>query len=373
MRLQVFGIFVFLLLLSMGCSEDDPLDDVIVMEGIVTIQDTFEIKEGKELLIMPGTEVTFEPGAIFVAHGNLTIEGTEDKPIRLIAKEPIEDHRIITAKSGCKVFKLKHTEVVDGLITSFSTDNHFRYVTFTNQEKLAWDDAVARFWFGKILIEDCKVEWNNQGEGFLLHNVQSPVIRNNEFYRVPDAIEFIHCNNGLIQGNYFEGMNDDGVDQNHCFNTMIRDNVFYDVNDRALELGSERFGSSDSLFVINNLFVGCKVAVNIKESSFARVENSTFYDNEISIDVHTPDDSTRISRAEVFNSVVINSNLPASVSTKSEALLMNCLSDAALPEGINNVVSNVEFRDPLNFDFTIISADFPEGFDATSIGFQEPE
>ena len=377
MRLQFLGFVLFsLLIVTSGCSDDDEIssDDIIVMEGIVSIQDTFEISEGKELLIMPGTEVTFEPGALFVAHGNLTIEGTEEAPIKLIAKDPIGDHRIIQGKSGCKELRIKHTEIENGLITSYLTDNHFQFVTFRNDQSLKWNDAVARFWFGKVLIEDCLIEWNNQGEGFLLHNVQAPVIRNNDFYRVPDAIEYLHCNNGIVSGNYFEGMNDDGVDQNHCFHTMIRDNIFYKVKDRALELGSEKFGSSDSLYVINNLFVDCKVAVNIKESSFARVQNSTFFGNWISIDVHTPEDSTRISRAEVFNSVIINnSSLPASVNPRSEAMIMNCMSDEALPEGTNNIISNVAFRDPENFDFTIISSEFPEGFDASNIGYQSPQ
>ncbi len=372
--------FLLIILIILGiefnsCSDNNESNDenLIILEGIVKIQDTFEIREGKELLIMPGTEVTFSPGAIFVAHGNLTIEGTEEKPIKLIAQDPIEDHRIITAKSGCKIFTLKHVEVVDGLITSYSTDNHFQYVTFKNDLKLKWNDAAARFWFGKVLIEDCIVEWNNQGEGFLLHNVQSPLIRNCTFKKVPDAIEYIHCNNGSIIGNHFQDMNDDAVDQNHCYNTLIKDNTFYNVKDKALELGSERFGSSDSLFVINNLFVDCRVAVNVKESSFARIENATFYNNEISLDIHTHEDSTRVSKAEMFRSVVINSDLPASVNPRSIVVLGDCLSDELLPEGTNNIVSTVKFEDPSNNDFTIINGEFPNGTTAETIGYQDPK
>ena len=375
--MRALSLFYFFALILFSCSSDDiepPTgDDVIVLEGIVNIQDTFEIKEGKELLVMPGTEITFSPGAIFVAHGNLTIEGTEQNPIKLIAEDPIGDHRIITAKSGCKIFNLKHTEVVDGLITSYSTDNHFRFVTFRNSKQLKWDNAVARFWYGSILIEDCIVEWNNQGEGFLLHNVQSPLIQNCSFDRVPDAIEYLHCKNGSIIGNHFQNMNDDAIDQNHCFKTLIKNNTFYNVKDKALELGSEKFGSSDSLFVINNLFVDCRVAVNVKESSFARIENATFYNNEISLDIHTHEDSTRVSKAEMVRSVVMNSDLPASVNPRSIAILNDCLSDELLPEGTNNIVSTIEFRDPLNNDFKIISGVFPQGMTAETIGYQKPE
>ena len=370
-------LLLFAIILTIGltsCSDkSDDGSNQIIMEGIVRIQDTFEIKEGKELVIMPGSEVTFDPGAIFVAHGNLIIEGTEENPIKLIAEDPIEDHRIITAKSGCKIFKLRHTEVIDGLITSYQSDNHFQYVTFRNQYQLRWNDAVARFWFGKVLIEDCTVEWNNQGEGFLLHKVQSPLIQNCSFSKVPDAVEYIHCNNGQVIGNHFEGMGDDAIDQNHCFNTLIKDNTFYNVKDKALELGSERFGSSDSLFVINNLFVGCRVAVNVKESSYAKIENATFYNNKISLDIHTHEDSTRVSKAEMYNSVVVNSELPASVNPRSIAILGNCLSDEALPDGTNNIVGAVQFADPENGDFQIISTILPEGIPKESLGYQAPK
>ena len=371
-------LLILLLILGIGfnaCTDDEASGnkDLIIIEGIVRILDTFEIREGKALKIMPGTEVTFAPGAIFVAHGNLFIEGTEEEPIRLIAEDPIEDHRIITAKSGCKIFNLKHTEVVDGLITSYQTDNHFRYVTFRNSKKLKWNDAVARFWFGAILIEDCTVDWNNEGEGFLLHNVVEPVIQNCTFLKVPDAVEYLHCKGGKILGNHFEGMSDDAIDQNHCFNTLIKDNSFYNVKDKALELGSERFGRSDSLFIINNLFVGCRVALNVKESSYAWVENATFYNNEISIDIHTHEDSTIVSKAEIFSSVIINSGLTASVNPRSIAILGDCVSDEELPTGTNNIISEIEFRDPENGDFTIISGSLPQGYSPETIGYQTPK
>lgn len=372
--------FLILIVLFLGigftaCSDDEEPDEdnIIILEGMVRIQDTFEIREGKELHIRPGSEVTFAPGALFIAYGNVYIEGTEEKPIRLIAEDPIGDHRIIQTKSECKIFRLKHAEVIDGLITSYQTDNHFRYVTFSNTKQLKWNEAVARFWFGKILIEDCTVDWNNQGEGFLLHNVHTPIIRNCVFKKAPDAIEYLHCKNGIILGNHFENMNDDGVDQNHCFNTLIKDNVFMNVKDKALELGSESFGSSDSLFVINNLFIDCRVAVNVKESSFARVENATFYNNEISLDIYTHEDSSRVSKAEMIRSVVIKSDLPASVNPRSIAVLSDCLSDEMLPEGTNNLVADVEFQDPMNNDFTIISTSFPEGTNAETIGYQPPK
>ncbi len=374
MRIAGFLLIItFIFCIAFTSCSDKNVDDQIIMEGVVRIADTFEIQKGQELVIKPGSEITFAPAAIFVAHGNLIIEGTKEMPIKLIAEDPIEDHRIITAKSGCKVFKLRHAEVTNGLITSYMSDNHFQHVIFKNKYKLKWDDAVARFWHGKVLIEDCTVEWNNQGEGFLLHKVQAPIVQNNTFIRVPDAVEYIHCKNGFILGNHFQDMNDDAIDQNHCFNTLIKDNTFFNVKDKALELGSEKMGSSDSLFVINNLFVGCRVAVNVKESSYAKVENATFYNNKISLDIHTHADSTRASKAEMYNSVVINSDMPASVNPRSIAVLGNCMSDEELPEGKNNIVSAIKFKDPENKDFTIVSEDFPQGESAETVGFQAPK
>ena len=183
-------------------------------------------------------------------------------------------------------------------------------------------------------------------------------------------MEYLHCRFGEITDCVFENMNDDGIDQNHCYHTLIANNEFYNVKDKALELGSESFGSSDSLFVINNLFVQCRVAINVKESSYAKIENATFYQNEISLDVFTSPDSTTISSAEMFSSIIVESDLDVSSNPRSETSISFCSSENELNYGPTNTHGDILLTDPQNRDFSIQEAVFPEGYSRENFGYQ---
>lgn len=373
--MRKFILPLLLLIIFFACKKEDLQPEIIIIrwEGTVSVSDTFTIEENEKLIIAPGTTVNFAPAAIINANGDISIEGKPDSIIRLIVENPIGNHRIISAKGSCQNFLLGYTEITNGLVTSFQTKNYFHHVTFTNNQPLVWDDAVARFWNGSLVVEDCIVDWNNQGEGFLLHELTAPSIKNCLFKRVPDAVEYIDCTDGEIIGCWFENMNDDAIDQNHCFNTLIKDNVFYKVKDRALELGSEAFGRSDSLYIINNLFVDCTVAINVKEASFAIIENATFYNNKISLDVLNEEGNEILSRAELSKSVFVGGDLHLSESPNSMAFLSQCMSDKTLLEGPANIKVPIEFVDAANFDFTIVASEFPEGMNAESIGYRKPD
>lgn len=368
-------IFFCLVCLFQACKKDEvelEIIELIEWEGVVNIIDTFVVKKGQQLVITPGTEVFFEPEATIIAEGDLHIVGTPDNLIRLTVENPAGNHRLLDAKGSCENFTLAYTELTNGLITSFQTKNHFHHVTFRNNQQLVWNDAVARFWNGQILIEDCTVDWNNQGEGFLLHDVKAPIIRNCTFSKVPDAVEYIGCSDGEISGCRFEKMTDDAIDQNNCIHTLIKDNEFYQVKDRALELGSENFGSSESLLVVNNLFVDCKVAINVKEASSAIIENATFYNNKISLELLNTTDDSALSQATISKSVFVGGETHLNTSDHTRLTATTCMSDQVLLEGELNIKVPVTFLDATKQDFTIISNEFPQGMTVDSIGYQKP-
>lgn len=372
--LPIKKILIFLLLLSTfyACKKEDiRLTETIEWKGVISVVDTFVVQENETLVITPGTEVFFEPEATIIVNGDIYIVGKPDSMIQLTVDNPMGNHRILDVKGSCENFTLAYAEITNGLITSYQTNNHFHHVSFTNNQQLVWNDAVARFWYGQLLIEDCTVNWNNQGEGFLLHELQAPIIRNCTFLRVPDAVEYIDCINGEISGCRFEGMNDDAIDQNHCSKTLIKDNEFYRVKDRALELGSEGFGSSDSLFVINNLFVDCTVAINVKEASSAIIENATFYNNKTSLDVLNEVNDGSLSQATIRKSIFVGGDFHLTTSSNTTSIVSKCISDQTLLEGDFNIKATVEFLDLLQDDFTVISNEFPEGMNAESMGYRK--
>jgi len=355
---KLWGFNIFLVIfLSLGCKYDMPKTKQL------RIVEEFIIPKGDSLVLGPGSEVLIDSGLNIIAYGDVIIRGTKNNPVHIKGTEE-SGWGVLSAKGSCQNFIIHHAVIENGRITSYQSNNHFKNVLFKNNQPLVWNDALARFWFGVVLIENCTAEGINKGEGFLLHNVQHPDIRNCTFRKVPDAIEYIDCKNGQIVGNYFEKSNDDAIDQNSCFNILIKDNQIFDAEDCGMELGSEKFGSCDSLKVFNNLIVNCRKGINIKESSSVVVEQSTFYNNKISIDVNTPEDSTRVSRVVINRSVFEGKTKPIVANNRSETVVSNCLSSVLLPSENENKVAPIKFKNPDLKDFQIIS------LEVQNIGFR---
>ncbi len=337
----------------------------------IHLTEDLTIEEGDSLIIEAGTKVMLDTGVNIIAYGDVIIRGTKENPVHIYPSDPEYGWGILRAKGECDNLIIQHAIIEGGLIMSYQTNNYFNEVTFKNQRKLEWNEALARFWYGVVHIENCRLEGNNRGEGFLLHNVQKPNIHHCFFDKVPDAIEYIDCRNGRISNNHFQDMADDAIDQNSCWNTLIENNRIFHVKDCGMELGSENFGSSDSLLVRNNLIVGCSKGIIVKESSFVMIEQSTFNNNGIGVEIHTDKDSSRISRVEIRSSVIAGDFNTIIKNDRSEAKLTQCLSNKNLPFGEMNLIAPVEFKNPSMANYEIISDEFPEGMTKETLGFQK--
>ncbi len=386
MNVQIlkFPLLLCALILLQACDKDDmdspdmmeeemmeEEDNTIYYSGDVIIDDTVRTESRQKVVVEPGTHITFGPGGILVANGDLIVEGTESDPIYITGSQELVSQRVIQVRWDSDEFILNNAVVEDGLITSVATWNHISDAKFINTKQLEWSDALIRFWYSSLLVENCEFVGINRGDGVLVHNMESPIVRNCDFFQTPDAVEYINCNNGLISSNIFTDCSDDGIDQNGCFNTMIRDNEFYNIADRALEIGSEGFGRSDSIKIINNLFVDCNVAVNVRQSSSVKVQNSTFYNTRVVLDFQTDMDSI-INSSGIMESSVISNTTDENIllSGLSTASVQNCMSDEELDQGISNIVSEIQFVDPTNHDYRITQGLFPQGYDANTIGYQ---
>ena len=368
-RYIYFYLLGFFLLASCG---RDPMVINPPEASEVYITEDMTIEEGDSWVLDPGTRVIISPGVTIVSFGDIFINGTEENPVILEGSDPDLGWERIQVKGPAQNLIIHNAIIRNGRITSFQTNNDFQNVTFINNQILEWNDAMARFWGGKILIENCRTECINRGEGFLVHDANRPVINNCIFMSTPDAIEYINCFEGEITNNHFENCNDDAIDNNFCVNTLIENNAIYFAADCGMELGSENFGSSTGLIVNNNLIVGCAKGIIVKESSDINVTNCTFYDNLVGVEVHTSQDSSRASTLLMSNSILAEHSENIKQNENTIANVKVCLSDNALPEGDNNVQGSVLFADPDNNDFRIISNLFPLGTSANSIGYQSP-
>ncbi len=163
----------------------------------------------------------------------------------------------------------------------------------------------------------------NKCEGVLAHDVHNATIRNNTFTNVPDAIEFINSNDGLIEFNSMIGGNDDGVDLNSCTDMIIRNNYFASIGDSALEIGSENFGRTINAMVEHNKIENCHKGIWLKESSTTHALQDTFINCNIAVDVITPADSIDISSIVLEKCQFVNNGIDVQEDDRSEVEVIN--------------------------------------------------
>ena len=365
MRQLLFPLLILLGLFASCRGKAIVFDDT----EVTRITEDLIIETRDSLVIKPGAEILIDTGVNILAYGTVLIQGTKEKPIKIKAIDPDFGWGEFRAKGECPKLIIENAEIEEGQFFSYRTDNYFKNVVFRSKQQLEWNDAIARFWHGSVLIENCRIEGINRGEGFLLHDVEKPIIRNSYFTKIPDAIEFINCNDGVISGNEFLFMKDDAIDQNSCKRTRIENNRIFYVKDCGMELGSEKFGSSDSLFVRNNLIVGCVKGIIVKESSKAILTQNTFYNNAIGIEINTPIDSSRMSNVEIYRSAFKENKTDFLKEGKTELSIAQSVSDSIPLPGKENIVSKFEFENIEKHNYKISSENYPNQVKKDELGY----
>ena len=359
--------FLVSLLILASCNKEP---SVIEFSGDTLISEPISIGENELLSVAPGSTLRFAPGATINCYSNIIIRGTEEEPITLISEDSVNDHWILEIFDPTDKFELSHINIINGLITTREAKCHFKNVHFSNDKELEWNSAATRFWGGELIVEDCVIDWNRKGEGFLVHDVNRPIVKNSTFKKVNDAVEFLGCNNGVIQNCKFLSNSDDAIDLNACYNILMADNEFYDTKDRAMEIGSEGFGHSTKIRVVNNLYVDCKIAVDVKENSDAQLVNLTIVRCKLGLEIINEENNGLISHAEMNNSVLVDCST-LSYTDESTLTITNCMSDDELIDATNSIQTSIVFADSTQHDYRITSTEFPSGLDQSTIGYQK--
>lgn len=280
-----------------------------------------ETAKGQTITIEPGTELIISDGINIVAYGDVIIKGTKEEPILIRAKNQDPGWGYLKLKNESKQFIIENTTIQDGTVTSYNSNNYFSNVHFINRQNLDWEWAAARFWFGKVLIENCTVKGVNKAEGFLLHDVNDAIVRDCYFETVPDGVEYISCARGEISNNIFRNGIDDAIDLNGCDGTIISNNNIQGYADAGMELGSENFGRSTDLKVVSNVVRECGIGIILKQSSTATFSSDSLIGNKIGLDISTPADSTILSTATLNNCVIESKEENIKQDQRSKVLL----------------------------------------------------
>ncbi|MFM7726871.1 MAG: right-handed parallel beta-helix repeat-containing protein, partial [Flavobacteriales bacterium] len=183
---------------------------------------------------------------------------------------------------GCHVPTIiRHTDLSNGRLVYHDCQVSLYDVRFLNH--VANLDAIegrpSLVWGqrGNFLMDRCLMSGNGTGEGINLHGGW-PRVTNSVFVRVPDAIEFISADSGLIAFNDVGFSKDDGIDLNDCRNMRITGNYIHHNFDKAVSAGVDHHGSSHKIEISGNIFYKNAYGCDIKDSSDATVSNNVIYD-----------------------------------------------------------------------------------------------
>lgn len=206
---------------------------------------------------------------------------------------------------------------------------------------------------GIVSIKNSHFEGNGHGEGMVLF-YSDITTENCYFNNVPDAIEYISTNKGLIKNNYVSNSPDDAIDLNNCNNVIIEGNFLFNNIDKAISIGTEQYGASiENIQIKNNLIIGNKTAIAIKDSSVAHVSNNTIVENYNAVYAYKKREDYSVGGFGYLknNIFVNNEKLNAYADEYSKIVVKNSIVHNKVLGGKNNLKGDPKFIDPKNNNF----------------------
>lgn len=329
-------------------------------------KDTTEFYFYRDLVVDKDDTLTLPPGTYCFAdtaeikvYGSLQFRGTESSPIQLRPMSSLSKWGGIRMHKAGEICTLENVHISNALIKSWDVHVVIKKCKVLNDRMLAWDDALCRVIRGGLQIEDSHFQSNNTGEGVLVQDIQSaPVlIQNNEFEGVPDGIEFISVNSGIINGNHLRNNKDDAIDLNGCYDIIISNNNILNSTDNGIEIGSENFGSSHRINVQDNVICKSGVGILVKEGASVMCDHNTFFNNAVNISCLQYTDGYEGSSVFISNSIFSNAHQSDfRLDSLSVIRVEHSLSDSELHFGRNNIWADPLFRDLENMDLSPDSA-----------------
>ena len=184
------------------------------------------------------------------------------------------------------------------------------------------------------------------GEG-INTNFSKSIVRNSTFINLPDAIEFICVDEGLIENCVIKNSPDDAIDMNACHNIVVRNNTLINNSDKGISVGKEQYGHSSNIFIENNTIIGNKEGIAIKDSSFAVLRNNKFYKNAKGISLYRKDTASIGGYADIHNNIFYKNYSAINIDRFSKAKIGTNISDSLLPFGETEI--NKHLADSVNY------------------------
>ncbi len=321
------------------------------------------VKEGSVLLIEPGVEIKISEGTNIIVNGAIIANGNLENEIVFAGQKDQESWGAIN---------LLNTS--DTSILSFVSIRHASKGVIPTRDKGALSLFKANVKLNHLNITEvydnpifAQYSWISMDNSILQSEVTGDLInvkygnafiRNTTFVgnRQPDTdgIDYDEIYDGEIincEFHDFLGFNSDGIDIGEgCKNIEIDSVIIYNIADKGISVGQK-----SSVNIKNALIFNTGIGVAVKDSSWASITNTTFYNNRKGVASYEKNPGIGGGNIVVNQCIISNAVNTSFYVDKFSTFDINCsISDTNLMPGTDNSLTDPQFKAPGSHDFNLL-------------------
>jgi hypothetical protein len=274
------------------------------------------VDSGATLRIAQGVHIFMPEGASLVIQGRLLVEGTLQDPVVI---EPNEHSRtwgalcFVNAAESSVVSYLHIIGATKGpdFIRDWAAVSGYKSRFCLQNVSVENVHMPVFVQFGSVTIRRCRLRSASAGD---LINIKyadfaltedNDLMGNGEFDS--DGIDYDEVASGMIRGNRIYniyGFNSDAIDLGEgAKNILVENNLIYNIADKGVSVGQ-----ASTTLIRRNVIANCGMGVGIKDfNSYARVEQNTFYANQIGVACYEKITGHGGAAIDVVNCILANS------------------------------------------------------------------
>lgn len=308
-----------------------------------------EVEANVLLKIEKGVEIIFSDSVSINIFGELYAEGTQAEPVTFMPASNLSGWGKIIPYDATGPCIMKNVKVINGSIDMYFSDVTLQNFYMLNNRDLYWSDGLFTSFGGNIDVKNSTFIGNNAGEGLIFTYPETANVENCYFNDVPDAIEYLYISGGTILNNIIINPGDDGIDINHSVNSVVSQNKVFDANDNGIT-----FDSCQNMLIENNLIVGCKQGINLKNNAHATSKNNTLYGNKTSVFLYQKYAGSGGGHINIINTIISNSiQQVLSADQYSSYNISYSLCDDLNMPGTGNIFGDPLFVSPADSNFQL--------------------
>jgi parallel beta-helix repeat protein len=232
--------------------------------GDVRLTETVRIPAGDTLVVAPGTTLRLGPDVSLIARGRVQIEGTADRPIRVL---PLEAGRpwgtFSVLGEGGNGSVVRHAEFVEGGGGLVDRIEYIGMVNIHGARQVTFDSVV--------FLRNRRCD-----DTFHVLNGDVTLVNSRFVEANSDAVDY-DISSGEIRDNIFEGSGGDAIDL-MTSTPLVAGNRIRNAGDKGISIGE-----ASSPVVFGNLIEDSVIGVEIKDGSAPVLLNNEFRRNGIGL------------------------------------------------------------------------------------------